>query len=136
MFHKLRTKIKKTHPFQKSQVYAKHHRTLYFYPTAPSTHCARLCWMPKPTVSKTQPASAKAKWRRMARPVLNTLLHAYHCRNIDCSHVQCAEAKITIDRMAGHAKACKSKWTDQCKMCKFLQMLGKIHVKLDDCADT
>ena len=91
--------------------------------------------MPKPTVSKTQPASAKANTRQRARPALKTLLHAYHCRNIDCSHLRCAEAKSMIELMAGHAKTCKLESTDSCKICKVLHMVGKIPVNLDDRVD-
>ena len=60
---------------------------------------------------------------------LNTLMHAVHCRNANCSYSKCIQFK----RVMVHSKQCQMYKNSQCDYCRQLLTLCVYHAKA--CSD-
>lgn len=69
--------------------------------------------------------SAQEERRLKIQRCIQSLVHATHCREINCQHLSCAKMKRVVE----HTKTCKRKTGGGCRICQELIRLCCYHAK-------
>ena len=69
--------------------------------------------------------SAQEERRLKIQRCIQSLVHAIHCRDINCQHLSCAKMK----RVWEHTKTCRRKTGGGCRICQQLIHLCCYHAK-------